>query len=232
MRRVDVWAAGDGYGGVVPAVTIGSAGGSGSGAAAVAVLDGAGDSVARVLISDGGADYMAHDTTVTIAAPTSGGTQAEATVVVARQGVRAVSVTDGGSGYAWAPSVSVSGVRAALHTTVSAEVGQTHDVVAAPASVEASLSADAVDAVSIVDAGEGYPLGSDLGRPRDVLAIITENHDAQSPIHSARDTTRWFKTPLASLARLRLSFRTATGALYPVQAGRAIVILDVYCEND
>ena len=233
IRSIAVDSAGTGYA-VGNSITIT---GSGSGASAVV---GAVDSteITRIDIRNGGSGYAQHDTLVDCTATGDG--NATATAIVSRRGVRHVTVTASGSAYDTAPSVSLSGVHSSLSLVASnlqsngqqLNGQQSHDDMIRRASLSAKIANGEVTHIDITDAGEGYPLKSHLKLPHNILAVLTENHDTAKPLQCNKPMTKWFKTPLSSLSRLRVSIRTPYGDLYPLHAGRAVICLEIYCDNE
>jgi hypothetical protein len=72
--------------------------------------------------------------------------------------------------------------------------------------------------------------GSSL--PRDAFCMCVEDNDREKPIVADCNAAKWFKTPLSSLDRLRITLRNSDGSLFPIDdSDRAIFIFDVYCES-
>lgn len=240
IRAVTVMHPGSGY----PAnatldVSISNAFQNGSGAQAKAETDASG-CVTLCYILDGGSGYLQAGTSATVVPDDSTqfmGTDAVLSVTVSRHGVRSIIVTDGGSNYAHAPSAYVSGVRMNAEQpsftalTLDASGGgvlqMNNQDVFATAQLRVALSGGSVSAVHILDAGEGY---RNAARPSDVFCALNEDGGID-PILGAYQSTKWFKTPLASLSKLNISVRCSDGTPYPLQGGRSVFVFDVYCSN-
>lgn len=109
------------------------------------VVDGLDGTIDSATVTAGGSDYTAA--TVTIAAPGPGGVQATATATVLGGEVTAITITNPGSGYTSAPTITITGdgtdatATAVLGTIAGAEWG-TPAVVAGVAQTYKSLAAE------------------------------------------------------------------------------------------
>ena len=67
--------------------------------------------------------------------------------------------------------------------------------------------------------------------PHDAFCLLVEDNDRQKPIVSNRTPAKWFKNPLASLDRLRVSLKNADGSEFLMSnSDRVIFIFDILCE--
>lgn len=128
------------------------------------VVVGSAGSAGRVLkTTNGGTAWMANNNaapTVTIAAPGSfGATTATATATVTGDVVSGVTVTNGGSGYTSAPTVTFSG-----------SVGTN-------ATATATLTGDTVTGVTVTNGGSGYTVAP-MNTPLNDVAVSSNNNTA------------------------------------------------------
>ena len=104
LRRVSVTNPGDQYV-APPAVTVDPPAAPKQEAKAVATLDSTGS--VNAINLDSGGNFYATLPTITLSAPDSGGTQAEATAVISGGEVTGINITNAGSGYSSPPTVTI-----------------------------------------------------------------------------------------------------------------------------
>ena len=246
VRRVDV-SGGSGY---TPNseldVVVTNAFGSQSEAASVKAMTDSSGVIIGCFIENGGCGYIQAGTTASVTDSGHSGTPATLTVVVARKGVRAVSVTNGGQHYPSDVSARISGVRtntssssasldvvrtgtSGTYDASGSKVMYTNDVTAVCTVDAVTDGSGHIVSVRILDAGEGYPTSATPNLP-DAFCVLMEE-GGLDPISSPYSTTRWFKTPLSSIDKLGVSIRCSDGSLYPIENGRSLFVFDIYCEN-
>lgn len=171
-------------------------------------------------IRDGGSGYIEGAYRVN-----DGTSEFDISITVSRRGVRRVEVTNGGSGYDATTTARFSQVRAAktVSLTDATEV-DTHS----PAVAVVTNTGGSITHVDLTDAGEGYALSR---RPMDAFALL-QDECGSAPFKLAKETARYFTTPLPSLSRLRVSVRSPDGEAYPIAASaRTLFVFEIYCEN-
>ena len=141
LRRVSVTNPGEQYV-APPAVTVDPPAAPKQEAQAVATLDSTGS--VNAINLDSGGNFYATLPTITLSAPDSGGTQAEATAVISGGEVTGINITNAGSGYSSPPTVTIP-KSTDLKSAFTAQVSVTFD-----------SASGTVTKVNVLDSGNFY----------------------------------------------------------------------------